>query len=72
MLQTNLKRLETDKETQEAFKKQRECSHLLCPDRPVCIPVYAIVSHLETRYPHLRFYDQDFDIPAARFIRRIP
>jgi len=39
---------------------------------PMCTPVYAILSHLETRYPHVHFYDQDFDIPAARFIKRLP
>jgi len=38
----------------------------------MCIPVYAVLSQLESGYPHVRFYDQDFVIPAAGFIRRLP
>jgi len=72
VLQTNLKHLETDGEIQDALKNNENV--VICCGRmgPMCTPVYAILSQLETRYPHVRFYDQDFDIPAASFIRRIP
>ena len=72
VLQTNLKHLETDEETREALKNGENV--VICCGRmgPMCTPVYAILSQLESRYPHVRFYDQDFDIPAARFIRRLP
>ena len=72
MLRTNLKHLETDEETQEALKNNGNV--VICCGRmgPMCTPVYAILSQLETRYPHVCFYDQDFDIPASRFIRRLP
>jgi len=72
MLQTNLKHLETDEETQEALKNNGNV--VICCGRmgPMCIPVYSILSQLETRYPQVSFYDQDFDIPAAGFIRRLP
>ena len=72
MLQTNLKHLETDEETREALKNGENV--VICCGRmgPMCTPVYVILSQLESRYPHVRFYDQDFDIPAARFIRRLP
>ena len=72
MLQTNLKHLETDEETREALKNNENV--VICCGRmgPMCIPVYTILNHLESRYPHVRFYDQDFDIPAAGFIRRLP
>ena len=72
VLQTNLKHLETDEETQEALKNNENV--VICCGRmgPMCTPVYAILNQLETRYPHVRFYDQDFDIPAAGFIRRLP
>jgi len=72
MLQTNLKHLETDEETREALENDENV--VICCGRmgPMCIPVYAILSQLETRYPHIRFYDQDFDIPAAGFIKRLP
>ena len=72
MLQTNLKHLEADEETREALENNENV--VICCGRmgPMCIPVYAILSQLETHYPHVCFYDQDFDIPAARFIRRLP
>lgn len=72
MLRTNLSHLETDKETQEALKNNENV--VICCGRmgPMCIPVYSILSQLETRYPYVSFYDQDFDIPAARFITNLP
>ena len=72
MLQTNLKHLETDEETREALENGENV--VICCGRmgPMCTPVYATLSQLETRYPHVRFYDQDFDIPAAGFIRHLP
>ena len=72
MLQTNLKHLETDEETRETLENNENI--VICCGRmgPMCIPVYAILSQLESRYPHVHFYDQDFDIPAARFIKRLP
>jgi thioredoxin 1 len=72
MLQTNLNHLETDEEIQEALKNNENA--VICCGRmgPMCTPVYFIFSRLETRYPHVSFYDQDFDIPAARFIRSLP
>ena len=72
MLQTNLKHLETEEETREALENGENV--VICCGRmgPMCTPVYAILSQLETEYPHVRFYDQDFDTPAAEFIRRLP
>lgn len=72
MLHTNLNHLETDEETQEALKNNDNV--VICCGRmgPMCIPVYAILDQLESRYPHVSFYDQDFDIPAAGFIRNLP
>jgi thioredoxin 1 len=72
MLRTNIKHLETDEETQEALKNSENV--VICCGRmgPMCIPVYSIFSRLETKYPHMSFYDQDFDIPAAGFIKRLP
>ena len=72
MLHTDLKHLETDEETREALKNSENV--VICCGRmgPMCTPVYAVLSQLESQYPHVRFYDQDFDIPAAGFIRRLP
>ena len=72
MLQTRLRHLEADEEMREALAKNENM--VICCGRmgPMCIPVYAILSQLEARYPHVGFYDQDFDIPAAGFIKRLP
>jgi len=72
MLQTNLRHLETDEETQEALRNSENV--VICCGRmgPMCIPVYSMLSQLETRYPHVNFYDQDFDIPASTFITNLP
>ena len=72
MLRTNLKHLETEEETQEAPKNGENV--VICCGRmgPMCTPVYAVLSQFETLYPHVLFYDQDFDIPAAGFIKRLP
>ena len=72
MLHTNLKHLETDEETEEALKNNENV--VICCGRmgPMCTPVYALLSQLESQYPHVCFNDQDFDIAAAGFIRRLP
>jgi thioredoxin 1 len=72
LLQTNLKHLETDDEVQEALKNSENV--VICCGRmgPMCIPVYTILNQLESMYSHVRFYDQDFDIPAASFVRYLP
>ena len=72
MLHTDLKHLETDEETQEALKNNENVVIRCGRMGPMCIPVYSILSQLETRYPQVSFYDQDFDIPAARFITNLP
>ncbi|MFH2011648.1 MAG: thioredoxin [Pseudomonadota bacterium] len=72
MLQTNLKYLETDEETREALENNENT--VICCGRmgPMCTPVYLILSQFETQYPHVHFYDQNFNIPVAGFIKRLP
>ena len=72
MLRTDLKHLEAEEETREALGNSENV--VICCGRmgPMCIPVYAILSQLEAQYPHVCFYDQDFDFPAASFIRGLP
>jgi len=72
MLGTRLKHLETEQEVQEALANNENV--MVCCGRmgPMCIPVYGIMEQLETRYKHVAFRDQDFDGPAARFIKRLP
>jgi len=72
MLKTKLQHLETEKEVQEVLEKSENV--LICCGRmgPMCTPVYGIMEELEEQYPHVAFRDQDFDIPAADFIRNLP
>jgi len=72
MLYTNLKHLETEQEVMEAVENNENV--MICCGRmgPMCLPVYAIMEELEPIYPHIAFYDLDFDIPAANFIKNLP
>ena len=72
MLSTNLKHIETEQELKEALENNENV--MVCCGRmgPMCIPVYGIMGELERTYPHVAFCDQDFDIPAAGFIKSLP
>ena len=72
MLRTNLDHLETDEALQEALKTHENV--MICCGRmgPMCLPVYAIMEELESQYPHIKVFDQDFDGPAAGFIKYLP
>lgn len=72
MLRTNLKHLETEEETLKVIQDNENV--MICCGRmgPMCIPVYGIMSQLEGQYPHVCFYDQEFDSAAAGFIRNLP
>ncbi len=72
MLHTNLKHLETEQEVNEVVENNEKV--VICCGRmgPMCLPVYSIMEDLEPRYPHIAFYDQDFDIHAAGIIKNLP
>ena len=72
MLDTNLKHLETEQEGKEVLENNENV--MICCGRmgPMCTPVYGIMEELEAQYPHVAFRDQDFDIPAAKFIKALP
>jgi thioredoxin 1 len=72
MLMTNLKHLEKEDETEKALKENENV--MICCGRmgPMCIPVYRIMEKIEQQYPHVAFFDMEFDISAARFIRELP
>ncbi|MHC1575659.1 MAG: thioredoxin family protein [Candidatus Methanogasteraceae archaeon] len=72
MLYTNLKHLETEQEVKEAVANNERV--MICCGRmgPMCLPVYDIMEELEPAYPQITFYDQDFDIPSAEFIKNLP
>ena len=72
MLNTNLKHLETEQDVKVVLKNNENV--MICCGRmgPMCIPVYGIMEELEKNYAHVAFRDQDFDIPAASFIKDLP
>ena len=72
MLRTNLAHLETHEAVTGALEKHENV--MVCCGRmgPMCLPVYAIMEDLCGEYPHIAFFDQDFDGPAASFIRSLP
>jgi len=72
MLNTNLKHLETEQEVKEVLENNENVMVSCGRMGPMCIPVYGIMEKLEQTYPHVTFRDQDFDISAAQFIRRLP
>jgi len=72
MLNTNLKHLETAEEVKEVLENNENVMISCGRMGPMCIPVYGIMEQLESEYSHVSFRDQDFDIPAADFIRNLP
>jgi len=72
MLNTNIKHIETEQEVKEVLESNENV--MLCCGRmgPMCVPVFGVMEDLEQIYPHVAFRDQDFDIPAADFIRNVP
>lgn len=72
MLNTNIKHIETEQEVKEVLESNENV--MICCGRmgPMCVPVFGVMEDLEQIYPHVTFRDQDFDIPAADFIRNVP
>jgi thioredoxin 1 len=39
---------------------------------PMCIPVYNAMEILRNQYPHVKFYDMEFDNPESHVVRNAP
>jgi thioredoxin 1 len=72
MLKTNLKHLGTEEEGKEVLENNENV--MICCGRmgPMCIPVYSVMEQLESEYSTVAFRDQEFDAPAAEFIKSLP
>ncbi len=72
MLYTNLKHIETADELKKIISENENV--MVCCGRmgPMCVPVYAAMEELESEYPHVKFYDMEFDNPEAYIIRNDP
>jgi thioredoxin 1 len=72
MLYTNLKHLESAAEHQQAISENENVMVICGRMGPMCIPVYGIAEELEKEYPHVKFYDMEFDNPESQVIRSLP
>ncbi len=72
MLYTNLKHLESAADHAQAISENENVMVICGRMGPMCIPVYGIAEELEEEYPHVKFYDMEFDNPEAHVIRNIP
>jgi thioredoxin 1 len=72
MLYTNLKHIEKADDLKKIINENGNV--MVCCGRmgPMCVPVYGAMEELESEYPHVKFYDMDFDSPEAHIIRNAP
>lgn len=72
MLYTNLKHIETVAQHEKIINENENVMVICGRMGPMCIPVYGIAEELESQYPHVQFYDMEFDNPEAHVIRNLP
>jgi len=72
MLYTNLKHIESAAEHAKQISENENVMIICGRMGPMCIPVYGIAEDLEESYPHVKFFDMEFDNPEAHVIRNIP
>jgi thioredoxin 1 len=72
MLRTKLAHLDDLTEMKKVLQENENV--MVCCGRmgPMCIPVYAAMEQLGKDYSHVKLYDQDFDGPAAGYVRKLP
>ncbi len=72
MLYTNLNHLLTADQHQKMISENENV--MICCGRmgPMCIPVYGIMEQIEGNYPHVKFFDMEFDNPESHVIRNAP
>jgi thioredoxin 1 len=71
MLYTNLKHLETAADHKKAISENENVMVICGRMGPMCIPVYGIAEEFEKEYPHVMFYDMEFDNPESHVIRNL-
>ncbi|MCB8994414.1 MAG: thioredoxin family protein [Bacteroidales bacterium] len=72
MLYTNLKHIESAADHQKAISENENVMVICGRMGPMCIPVYGIAEELESEFPHVKFFDMEFDNPEAFVIRNLP
>ncbi len=72
MLYTNLKHIESAADHNKIISENENVMVICGRMGPMCIPVYGIAEELEEEYPHVKFYDLEFDNPESYVIRQLP
>jgi thioredoxin 1 len=72
MLYTNLKHIESAADHARIVSENENVMVICGRMGPMCIPVYGIAEDLEEEYPHVKFYDMEFDNPQSHVIRNLP
>jgi thioredoxin 1 len=72
MLYTNLNHLLTAADLTKAISENENVMVICGRMGPMCIPVYGIAEDIEKDYPHVRFFDFEFDNPESYIIRQLP
>lgn len=72
MLYTNLKHIESAAEYERVVSESESLLIICGRMGPMCIPVYRVAEKLESAYPHVLFYDMEFDNPESQVIRSLP
>ncbi len=72
MLYTNLKHIESAADHAKVISENENLMVICGRMGPMCIPVYGIAEELESEYPHVKFFDMEFDNPESHVIRNIP
>lgn len=71
MLYTNLNHIETAADHARIIEENENVMVICGRMGPMCIPVYEIAEELEDEYPHVSFFDMEFDNPESHVIRRL-
>jgi len=72
MLYTNLKHIVSAAEYAQIISENENVMVVCGRMGPMCVPVYRVAEELEKEYPHVRFFDMEFDNPESQFIRTLP
>jgi thioredoxin 1 len=72
MLYTNLEHILTAEDHARIISENENVMVICGRMGPMCIPVYGIAEELKEEYPHVKFYDMEFDNPQSHVIRNLP
>lgn len=72
MLYTNLRHIQSADEHARILSENTNVMIVCGRMGSMCVPVYGLAEALEKDYPHIRFFDMEFDHPEAYVIRNLP